>query len=112
MSMKRRIALLASLGSVLLLSACGGEPSESDIQAALQAEVSKGNDMAQVMLGHPPREEMQTKVVSAKKVSCAEAKPGWNCTVNMVVRVPIFGEQSSTTTFQFVKGDKGWVVAQ
>jgi len=110
--MNRRIILLASLCSVLSLTACGGEPSDTDIVTALQADAAKSNDAAQAMLGKRPDENMQTKILGAKKVACAEDKPGWKCTVNMSVQVPLFGKQDTTASLHFVKGDKGWVVTQ
>jgi hypothetical protein len=110
--MKHPVLLAAAFAPVLLLVACGGEPSDADIMAALQADAAKGNAAAQAMLGRAAPEEMQTKVLAAKKVACAEDKPGWKCTVAVSVQVPIFGKQDSTASFNFVKGDKGWVVTQ
>lgn len=109
---------LGVLFTVLSLGACGGEPSESDIQAAIQAQINQTLGAAMGAAGNSPEaKEMAAALIptvkSAKKLGCKEdsQKGGFNCDVEIVTSSKMGGDQTTTSSGRFIKGDKGWVVA-
>jgi len=114
--------LAAALAVFLLFTAgCSGEPSEADIRAAFEKDITKSseslNKTAQMfggagkaftdMLG-------KAEIHSVKKISCVQAtnEPGYVCDVEVDMTVPLTGRKKDMTQARFVKGPDGWVVAK
>jgi hypothetical protein len=120
MKTRASITKLGVILATLSLGACGGgEPSESDIQAALQAQINQALDAAMGAAGNSPEaREMAAAMIpsikSVKKLGCKEdsQKSGFNCDLQIVTTTKMGGDQTGTSSGRFVKGDKGWIVAQ
>ncbi|KIL97375.1 hypothetical protein CCC_00436 [Paramagnetospirillum magnetotacticum MS-1] len=107
-SLARSFVVVSS--ACLALAACSGEPSESDMKAAV--EQAYGSVNAQLGgVGKLIGKDLSTKVKSFKKLACSEAKgnPGFACDFQMVVDGPL-GEKTENASARFVKGDKGWAI--
>lgn len=107
----RRFAMLSvAFSACALLTACGGEPSEADLKAAVEQTYSNVNkEMNSV--GKLIGKDFSTKVKAFKKLACAkpEGKPGYSCDFEMTVDGPM-GESTQKGSARFVKGDTGWTV--
>lgn len=97
--------------AVAFLSACSAGPSESDIKAALDRAVNQANDMTTKMAGKLGA-GMRTEILSVRKIGCKEDGAGYLCDVEMKVKAPVVGEQTTTSSARFVKGSAGWTVVQ
>ena len=109
---RHRIAMLSvAFSACALLAACGGgEPSDSDMKAAV--EQTYGGVNAQLGgVGKLIGKDLSTKVTAFKKLACAqvEGKPGYACDFEMTVDGPM-GQSSQKGSGRFVKSDKGWTV--
>lgn len=118
--MKMLHAALAAV-LVLLLAGCLGEPSETDIRAALERNIAKNNEslnQTTQMFGGAGKilTDMigKAEIHSVKKIGCVAAKdaPGYVCDVELDMTVPLTGRKKDMTTARFVKGPDGWVVAE
>lgn len=116
-------ALLTSLLCALLLAAagCSGEPSETDIRAALEKDAAKHgqalNQTAQMFggAGKTLTDMIGTMEIHAvKKIGCVAAKdaPGFVCDVEIDMTVPLAGRSKDMASARFVKSPDGWVVVK
>jgi hypothetical protein len=108
-----RLARTRSL--VLVVAACGlltacGEPSESDMKSAVE-NTFNGMNSQLGGVGKLIGKDLSTKILSFKKLACAEAKgnPGYACDFEMALDGPL-GQKTEKGSARFVKGDKGWAV--
>lgn len=104
--------LLITAAACVLLAACGGEPSESDMKGAVEKTFGGVNDELKDV-GKVIGKDLSTKVTAFKKLACAEAKgnPGYACDFEMSVDGPL-GAQTQKASGRFVKSDKGWTVME
>ncbi len=109
----RRFATLSvAFAACALLTACGGEPSETDLKAAVEQTYGTVNkELAGV--GKTIGKDLSTKVTAFKKLACAkvEGKPGYACDFEMTVDGPL-GASTQKGSGRFVKGDAGWTVME
>lgn len=105
-------SLVAVSAACLALAACSGEPSESDMKAAVEQTFGGMNEQLGGV-GKLIGKDLSTKVKAFKKLACAEAKgnPGFACDFQMTVDGPL-GEKTEKASARFVKGDKGWAVLE
>lgn len=98
------------LAACALLAACSGEPSDSDMKAAIEQTFGGMNEQLGGV-GKLIGKDLSTKVKAFKKLGCAEAKgnPGFACDFEMTVDGPL-GTKTEKASARFVKGDKGWAV--
>jgi hypothetical protein len=101
----KKLRLVAALGLGLLLTACGSEPSESDISTLFKTELDK--QMAMI-----PIASMRVEFHGLKKESCAKAGEIWQCVITIDATQPMLGRNSRTSTVSLIKGDHGWQVVQ
>jgi hypothetical protein len=99
-----------SLGLATLMTACSSGPSESEIKAALNQATNQANAAVGQMFGKAGA-GMKTEVLDVKKLGCKENGSAYLCDVEMRMKVPMLGEQSTTTQARFVKGSNGWTVS-
>jgi hypothetical protein len=94
----------------MALAACSGEPSETDMKAAVEQTFGGMNEQLGGV-GKLIGKDLSTKIKGFKKLACAEAKgnPGFACDFEMTVDGPL-GEKTEKASGRFVKGDKGWAV--
>ncbi len=117
MNLRSHHPLYAALAgaTLLALTACsGGAPSSADVEKALKDGMSKamgeagkqqgGSMVAAVMAAV---EIKKVKVIDCKQ----ESSKGYDCNVEMTVKTPFAGEQTSTRLLYLVKGSDGWAVA-
>lgn len=92
----RTVAL--SLASVVLLTACGGEPSESEMKVALENYFSD-----------PSISWLQLKLVSIKKIGCEE-KHASSYVCDYETEGTVMGKtEKGVATATFIKSSTGWV---
>lgn len=92
------------------LTACGGEPSDSDMKSAIEQTFGKMNEELS-SVGKLIGKDLTAKVKAFKKLGCAKAEgnPGYRCDFEMTVDGPL-GEKAEKASGRFVKGDKAWSV--
>lgn len=106
-SIGRKAALAALCG---LLVACGGEPSEADMRAAVEGDLAKTN--AQLgAVGRLVGADATIKVKALRKLACVQPKeqPGYSCDYEATFDGPL-GENTRKASARFVKSDTGWTV--
>jgi outer membrane murein-binding lipoprotein Lpp len=113
MSFRKILIVSAFSVATLALTGCSGEPSSSDIEKAVKANIDQVNKQMQEM-GGPLGNKMQTEVHEIKKIGCAKAEDnaGYNCDVEMDMTAPMIGRNKSVGKLRLVKGSDGWVVTQ
>ncbi|MDO8606882.1 MAG: hypothetical protein Q7R40_10130 [Phaeospirillum sp.] len=109
---RRAASLSVVFTACALLTACGGEPSDTDMKAAVEQTfggINKELDGVGKLIG----KDLATKVKAFKKVACAkpEGKPGYACDFEMTLTGPL-GEKTEKASGRFVKDDKGWTVME
>ena len=97
-----------------LLTACGGGPSDSEIEKAVMAKMAESQRaMASAMSilpgGGGATQEMERRVAAAK-VEAGNKTEQQDGSYNVVVTVTIDG-QPNTKSIRFIKGGNGWTVA-
>lgn len=110
--LKNKCFMVAALCLMPVLAGCGGEPSSSEIEKAVIAQVDQENtQMKQAGMGLI---DIQVKVHSVKKIGCAavDESKGYNCDVELDVSNPMTGRNKGVTQIRLVKGSEGWLVAQ
>lgn len=112
--MKRLSILVACLCLPAFLTACGGGPSDSEIEKAVKAKMAESQStMASAMSilpgGGGATQEMERRVAAAK-VEAGKKTEQQDGSYNVVVTVTIDG-QPNTKSIRFIKGSDGWAVA-
>ena len=94
------------------LTGCSGEPSQQQVEAAVQKNVDEANNRAKQLAGKLSP-DMQTKLNSAKKVACTkESDKVYKCDVEIDMNMPMAGELKKTVSSRFVNGSDGWTVSE
>lgn len=112
--MKRLSILVACLCLPVLLTACGGGPSDSEIEKAIKAKMAESQRaMASAMSilpgGGGATQEMERRVAAAK-VEAGKKTEQQDGSYSVVVTVTVDG-QPNTKSIRFIKGSDGWAVA-
>lgn len=113
----RPIRLFSVIAGVVI-SACGGEPTESDLQLAFQTSVGKAQAMAYALTvprGLPKLGSLaETKLHDVRKLDCQRAKDvaGYVCDVEVDVTAPLIGRTTQIGTVRMVRGTDGWQVLE
>jgi hypothetical protein len=108
-----KVVKVLLLGTLVSLVGCSGEPSDGDINDAINKQYEQQIERSAGLLN-----EDSVKINSIKKVGCVEAEgqQGYNCDVevDIVVKVPFAGEQKQkgVNNFRLVETDDGWSLAQ
>ena len=106
---------LAALLSVLTLTACGGEPSSSDIEKVFKAEMEQTAQQLKQMSGSASGSDGLPKIHSVRKISCTNAQGGaaYTCDVELDVTGGFGGpRKKGVTQVRFVKGSDGWTASK
>jgi len=113
-----RLARPFSVLACLLLAACDGSPSASDIQSAYEAQI-EGIKAAAAQAGGNSQMVKDAagaflpRVKSVKKVSCtADGKDAYRCDVEVTATVGSGPEQTSAANLRIVKGSNGWMLTR
>lgn len=101
-----------AIAASVALAACGGAPSESDIKAAIEKEMTAGKQAMQQFAGAQGAamfQSMVPEIKSIKKLGCkGDGDNAYRCDVEMEV-----AQSGSTgkgvTSIRFVKGSDGWM---
>ncbi|MGE0030879.1 MAG: hypothetical protein AB7T20_07145 [Steroidobacteraceae bacterium] len=113
----RRTRLLCVIAGVVI-SACGGEPTESDLQLAFQTSVGKAQAMAYALTVPRSLPELgnlaETELHDVRKLGCQRAKDvaGYVCEVEVDVTAPLIGRTTQIGTVRMVRGTDGWQVLE
>jgi hypothetical protein len=107
-----RIAIVISMCAGL--SACGGEPSESDIRSAMETSLDQSITALAGAAGTPAGDEArkQSQIVGVSKVGCQkDGDSAYKCDVTVEAK-SMLGQQKNTTSARLVKTSDGWTVSQ
>lgn len=106
---KKTLFIPLSLLMVFGLTACSGEPSQSDIETAIQKNIDESNEQIKSLAGGS---DMKITLQSVKKINCVEAKDtgGYSCDVEIKATMPFIGEQQKTGNLRFIEKDGAWIV--
>ena len=116
-NMKTIIQMTALGATVLLLAGCSGEPSNGDIEKAVQASVQQSQEaMGKLADGNPQAAEMakafQAKVHSVNKIGCkSDGDKAYKCDVELDMETGLTGRKKQTVPVRMVKGSDGWTMA-
>lgn len=108
-----KTAVAAILASIVL-TACGGAPSESDMKEALDKQMKMEIDASKRFMGGAGAdmaEKLIPKIEGLKKIGCKEdGEKAYRCDVEMEV------SQNGQTNkgpgnIRFVKGSEGWMAS-
>ena len=90
------------------LTACSRGPSEQDITAAYQKEVTQTNAMTSKLGG----KALEIKVNEVKKIDCKEnGNTGqYHCQVEVDTTLPFVGQHREATELTISKGEQGWSI--
>ncbi len=110
--MKRTPAVLLLAAA---LAACSGEPSNSDIESALDKHFTQaqaaGDAAMTAMLGKQAADsapKMAWKINSLKKVGCKEEGGVYQCNVESDIELPMLGHLKQVLPLRLVKASDGW----
>ncbi|OQW86024.1 MAG: hypothetical protein BWK72_19080 [Rhodoferax ferrireducens] len=107
--------ILFATGTLLMLSACGGAPSEGDIKTAIEKQMTaEAKGMAQ-MGGKQASDMMKNllpEIKSVKKIGCKEdGEKAYKCDVEMEVS-QMGNTNKGIAPIRFVKGSDGWIASK
>lgn len=103
-----------TLLGMTLLTACSGEPSESDIKTAIQSEMDNsvkdashyGGQMAGDMV-----QRMMPKLYGVHKIGCTkEEGASYICDVEIDAATVLSERQKKISKMHFIKGSDGWMM--
>ena len=107
--------------AALLLAACsGGEPSNEDIKAALEAKMGEAQEQAKNLAANLGAGEQAAallnnmptiKVEKVEKVGSKKDGVGFISDVSMAINMPLVGTQTQTAPLRLVKTDSGWTIS-
>lgn len=111
-----RTSLLAATAALttLLLTGCGGAPSEAEMKAALERQTEAQVESAGKLFGNTGAgvmKDMLPEINSLKKIGCqADGDKAYRCDVEL--EVTQFGiTNKAPVNLRFVKASDGWSVA-
>lgn len=99
---------LLALASFLVLAACGGAPSDSDINAAMKKQFDAYNKQMASIGAKGFADAMKLDSMKFKKIGCKEdGSSAYICDVE------VSGPQGTQASpMRFVKGSDGWVASK
>lgn len=111
---------LLALSLLFVLTACSGEPSESNMAEAvgnnIKNEIAQAKQMAAAFMGQKAADEMTKDAQfngfeSFEKLGCKEVgtSPGYNCDFKFSVTVQ-GQKREEQASGRFVNADNGWTV--
>lgn len=104
MESKKLLSAVMVLGFATLLTGCKSEPSDSDIQSAIQLNVDQSNQQAKSVGGKAVTDNMLMKDDNIKKLACQDAQSdgSYKCKVEMEVTAPFVGKRQTTGELTFI----------
>ena len=115
--MKTIIQMTAVGAIALLLAGCSSEPSNSDIEKAVQASVQQSQEAMGKLAGSNPQaadmaKAFQAKVHSVNKIGCkSDGDKAYKCDVELDMETGLTGRKKQTVPVRMVKGSEGWTMA-
>ena len=103
--------------AALVLAGCSSEPSNADIEKAVQASVQQSQEaMGKLADGNPQAAGMakafQAKVHSVNKIGCkSDGDKAYKCDVELDMETGLTGRKKQTVPVRMVKGSEGWTMA-
>lgn len=102
-------------GSFFLLTACSGEPSDSDIKNAVTRQMQAEADAVKKFGGSQAAgmmKDMMPDIKSVKKIGCkADGDKAYKCDVELEV-TQMGNTNKGVAPMRFVKGSDGWMAAR
>lgn len=100
----------------LTLSACSNEPSEQEIQLALQNNLDQSITATKELVGDVSDflSALKTEIHNVEKIGCTETlnHTGVLCDVRLDISAPFIGRNESVENFRFVKEKNIWIVVE
>lgn len=102
-------------GALLLLAACGGEPSEADIKSVFEKQIAAEAKTMEQIGGKGTADRMKGlmgEVKIIKKIGCkADGENAYKCDVEMEV-TRMGNTNKGIAPVRFVKGSDGWMASK
>lgn len=116
MSFVTQIArVIAAAATCVLLSACGGSPSEADLKSAVDRQVKAEAEAMERVVGKQGMAMARSMTVEIKalhKIGCKEdGEKAYRCDVELEVMREGTASKAPTS-MRFVKGSDGWLVSR
>ena len=93
------------------LAACGGAPSEAQVQAALQRHFAQAVAPAQQHFGPDAGSGLVPTVQAVALQGCQSQDRGhYLCDAQVTLHSKVLGKRSATTRLLMTRDDKGWRV--
>ena len=110
---KKTSQVLVAVGAMLLLTACGGAPSEGDIKSAIDRSMADTvKTLAQFGTNSNITKSVVPEIKNVKKIGCKEdGEKAYKCDVEL--EVSLHGNTTrSIAPMRFVKGSDGWIATK
>ena len=99
--------------AALALIACSSGPSESDIQALLEAQVTQTNSMLKGMVGSDMASDMQAKIHEVTLHGCDEIRDAtYRCDVEVDLSMPMAGRPTTRSSMTLTQTEAGWAATR
>ena len=109
------LQILFATGALFVLAACGGAPSEADIQSALEKQMGADVKAMEKMGGQQGANMAKNflpEIKSVKKIGCKEdGEKAYKCDVEMEV-TQMGNTNKGIAPIRFVKGSDGWIASK
>lgn len=103
-----------ALLTLVCLTGCSGEPSESDIQTAIKSEMDKSVQDADKFagnMGSSMMKDMLPTIYGVHKIGCTKDQgASYTCDVEVDASTTFSGRKKAVTKMTLVKGSDGWVL--
>ena len=103
--------------AALVLAGCSSEPSNADIEKAVQASVQQSQEAMGKLAGNNPQaadmaKAFQAKVHSVNKIGCkSDGDKAYKCDVELDMETGLTGRTKQTVPLRLVTGSEGWTMA-
>jgi hypothetical protein len=114
-SMKYKLSIASILGT-LFLTACSGEPSDTDIKKAVGDNINQKNENNIHLFGSQNANLATIKLIDIKKLSDCSKEPNgkeYSCNLQVTIDSQIMGKKTTNAKFNFIKdNDDNWVLLE
>lgn len=106
------------------LTACSSEPSEAEIQALFEQEVTNSQDSMDALSSQfdaadmpagfkeTMQDSMKFEIHSVTKQGCEKSGDAYLCDVTVDATIPFIGRNQNTNQVRLIETDSGWAISQ
>ena len=111
----KHVQIFFTAGALLLLTACGGAPSEGEIKTAIEKQMGADAKAMAQMGGKQAADmfkDMMPEIKSVKKIGCKDdGEKAYKCDVELEV-TRMGSTNKGIAPIRFVKGSDGWIATK